>query len=214
MTRCRSLPPFCKQPLLLAGLPRRMGADAIAVSQDEYISGALHHVVLGTGPEGPLQPNTTYFYTCGDPDLGMSPEFSFSTPPVTGPESLPYRRASPSCCIDRQYCSFSDRPQLPGRHSHAAACPGSDAQIHAHRYSSTWCWCCWKNHSELQESQLNWCPCGHQAGPDWGSGADRELCVHPGPPHRQQSRISHQCRRPVLRRRLPAQVSLLEVYQP
>ena len=25
MTCCRSLPPFCKQPLLLAGLPRRMG---------------------------------------------------------------------------------------------------------------------------------------------------------------------------------------------
>ncbi len=61
--------------------------------QDEYVSGALHHVVLGAGPEGPLQPDTTYFYTCGDPDLGMSPEFSFRTPPVVGPESLPYRSA-------------------------------------------------------------------------------------------------------------------------
>ena len=50
-------------------------------------------MVLGTGPEGPLQPDTTYFYTCGDPDVGMSPEFSFRTPPVTGPESLPYRQA-------------------------------------------------------------------------------------------------------------------------
>jgi hypothetical protein len=67
--------------------------------QDEYVSGALHHVVLGTGPEGPLQPDTTYFYTCGDPDLGMSPEFSFRTPPVTGPDSLPYRQAGapPGC---------------------------------------------------------------------------------------------------------------------
>ncbi|CAL8470424.1 g9966 [Coccomyxa elongata] len=58
---------------------------------DDYVSGALHHVVLGVGPEGPLLPDTTYYYTCGDPDLGMSPEFSFRTPPVTGPTSFPYR---------------------------------------------------------------------------------------------------------------------------
>ncbi|KAK9915993.1 hypothetical protein WJX75_007091 [Coccomyxa subellipsoidea] len=58
---------------------------------DDYVSGALHHVVLGVGPEGPLQPDTTYYYTCGDPDLGMSPEFSFRTPPLTGPSSFPYR---------------------------------------------------------------------------------------------------------------------------
>lgn len=59
--------------------------------QDDYVSGALHHVVIGAGPEGPLKPNTTYFYTCGNPELGMSPEFSFTTPPLTGSSSLPYR---------------------------------------------------------------------------------------------------------------------------
>ncbi|EIE27096.1 Metallo-dependent phosphatase [Coccomyxa subellipsoidea C-169] len=58
---------------------------------DDYVSGALHHVVLGAGPEGPLLPDTTYYYTCGDPELGMSPEFSFRTPPLTGPKSFPYR---------------------------------------------------------------------------------------------------------------------------
>ena len=67
--------------------------------QDEYVSGALHHVVLGAGPEGPLQPDTIYFYTCGDPELGMSPEFSFRTPPVVGPESLPYRSAQAEMCM-------------------------------------------------------------------------------------------------------------------
>ena len=57
-------------------------------------------MVLGTGPEGPLQPDTTYFYTCGDPDLGMSPEFSFRTPPVTGLEGLPYRQAEAPLVYD------------------------------------------------------------------------------------------------------------------
>lgn len=59
------------------------------------MSGALHHVVLGAGPEGPLLPDTTYYYTCGDPELGMSPEFSFRTPPLTGPKSFPYRCSFP-----------------------------------------------------------------------------------------------------------------------
>jgi hypothetical protein len=57
------------------------------------VSGALHHVVIGAGAEGPLLPNTTYYYSCGDQDLGMSPEFSFTTPPLTAPDSLPYRLA-------------------------------------------------------------------------------------------------------------------------
>ena len=61
--------------------------------QDEYISGALHHVVIGTGMHGPLQPDTTYFYSCGDPNLAMSDEISFTTPQETGPESFPYRCA-------------------------------------------------------------------------------------------------------------------------
>ncbi len=87
--------------------------------QDEYVSGALHHVVLGAGPEGPLQPDTTYFYTCGDPDLGMSPEFSFRTPPVVGPESLPYRsaqawmaEATPASCSFNQPCTSASEMLL------------------------------------------------------------------------------------------------------
>jgi hypothetical protein len=64
-----------------------------ACAQDDYESGAIHHVVLGAGEGGPLQPDTTYFYSCGDPARGMSEELSFRTPPVTGPQSFPYRRA-------------------------------------------------------------------------------------------------------------------------
>ena len=68
-------------------------------------------MVLGTGPEGPLQPDTTYFYTCGDPDVGMSPEFSFRTPPVTGPESLPYRQAKvPLVCDTLAVNTFLNCP--------------------------------------------------------------------------------------------------------
>ena len=63
----------------------------VVATQDEYVSGALHHVVIGAGANGPLQPDTTYYYSCGDPDLGMSPEFSFTSPPETGPDSFPYR---------------------------------------------------------------------------------------------------------------------------
>ena len=68
------------------------------------MSGALHHVVIGTGASGPLQPDTTYYYSCGDPDLGMSDEFSFTTPPKSGPESFPYRSALAPvglavCCV-------------------------------------------------------------------------------------------------------------------
>ena len=42
-------------------------------AQDEYVSGALHHVVLGTGPNGPLAPDATYFYSCGGPSAGHEP---------------------------------------------------------------------------------------------------------------------------------------------
>ena len=59
--------------------------------QDDYQSGAIHHVILGAAGGGPLQPGTEYFYSCGDPALGMSGESSFRTPPATGPESFPYR---------------------------------------------------------------------------------------------------------------------------
>ena len=59
----------------------------------EYESGALHSVILGQGPEGPLLPSTTYFYQVGDPRPGgeLSPIFSFNTTPSVGPQSLPYR---------------------------------------------------------------------------------------------------------------------------
>ena len=74
-------------------------------SSGRYLSGALHRVILGAGLEGPLPPNTTIYYRCGDPswdeeggdasgsgDSGWSEEFSFRTAPLTGaPGALPYR---------------------------------------------------------------------------------------------------------------------------
>jgi hypothetical protein len=84
-------------------------------SSGRYLSGALHRVILGEGLEGPLPPNTTIYYRCGDPswdDAGgdasenssggsssgggsgswWSEEFSFRTAPLTGaPGALPYR---------------------------------------------------------------------------------------------------------------------------
>ncbi len=56
---------------------------------DEYQSGALHHVTLGLGPEGPLRANTQYFYQVGDPQLALSELYSFTTPPEAG--VFPYR---------------------------------------------------------------------------------------------------------------------------
>lgn len=58
---------------------------------DEYQSGALHHVVLGTGDDGPLQANREYFYQVGDPNGALSEPYSFTTPPETGAASFPYR---------------------------------------------------------------------------------------------------------------------------
>lgn len=59
----------------------------------EYNSGALHHVVIGGGEEGPLAPNTTYFYRVGDPDRVWSSEFSFKTLLPAGPSAFPLRVA-------------------------------------------------------------------------------------------------------------------------
>lgn len=42
----------------------------------QYSSGKIHHVKIG-----PLEPDTTYFYRCGE----SGPEFSFKTPPSTFP---------------------------------------------------------------------------------------------------------------------------------
>ena len=58
---------------------------------DEYRSGALHRVVLGIGAEGPLEASTQYFYQVGDPQLGLSELYSFTTPPEIGVDSFPYR---------------------------------------------------------------------------------------------------------------------------
>lgn len=78
----------------------------------EYTSGALHHVVIGTGSvrmthlkflkhsstqastphlpqDGPLKPNTTYFYRVGDPERSYSREFSFRTPLPSGGAPYP-----------------------------------------------------------------------------------------------------------------------------
>lgn len=63
---------------------------------DEYQSGALHHAILGTGADGPLQANTHYFYQVGDPSQdanssdALSEIYSFKTPPEVGPNSFPY----------------------------------------------------------------------------------------------------------------------------
>ena len=65
--------------------------DYSCYTADEYQSGALHHVTLGLGPEGPLKANTQYFYQVGDAQLGLSDLYSFITPPEVGANSLPYR---------------------------------------------------------------------------------------------------------------------------
>ena len=56
---------------------------------DEYQSGALHHVVLGLGPEGPLKASTEYHYQVGDQEFALSELYSFTTPPEAS--SFPYR---------------------------------------------------------------------------------------------------------------------------
>lgn len=49
-----------------------------------YSSPLFHHVVLQD-----LTPNTKYYYICGDPRLGMSNEFNFTSPPALGEDSYP-----------------------------------------------------------------------------------------------------------------------------
>lgn len=49
-----------------------------------YSSPLFHHVVLQN-----LLPNTLYYYKCGDPVLGMSDEFNFTSPPAVGTASYP-----------------------------------------------------------------------------------------------------------------------------
>lgn len=71
---------------------RNMPCDnSLVPSGDEYESGALHHAVLGTGVDGPLQADTHYHYRVGDPNGALSELYSFKMPPELGPNSFPYR---------------------------------------------------------------------------------------------------------------------------
>jgi 3',5'-cyclic AMP phosphodiesterase CpdA len=57
-----------------------------------YSSGALHHVVVGLGEEGPLAALATYFYRVGDPEMGWSAEFNFTMPREAHQDGgFPYR---------------------------------------------------------------------------------------------------------------------------
>lgn len=80
--------------------------DIICYSADNYESGFLHHAKLGFTT--PLPPSTQVFYRCGDPELGMSPEFSFVTQPEVGPQSLPYRCDGQS--IPHNLCTDAGMP--------------------------------------------------------------------------------------------------------
>lgn len=60
-------------------------------STTAYLSGALHHVVIGDR-EGPLPASTDIFYRVGDPGRDeWSEEMSFTMAPPLGEASLPYR---------------------------------------------------------------------------------------------------------------------------
>ena len=60
-------------------------------------------MLLGLGKDGPLSPDTQYFYVVGDSADARSEALSFTTPPLTGPESLPYRRAQGMLSVERAY---------------------------------------------------------------------------------------------------------------
>ena len=50
-------------------------------------------MLLGLGEGGPLLPSTEYFYVIGESGGEEPAALSFTMPPPTGPESLPYRHA-------------------------------------------------------------------------------------------------------------------------
>ena len=59
-------------------------------STTAYLSGALHHVVIGEG-EGPLPVGEMIFYRVGDPSRNVwSTEYNFTAAPAVGEASLPY----------------------------------------------------------------------------------------------------------------------------
>lgn len=50
-----------------------------------YSSPLFHHVTIQN-----LAPSTLYYYKIGDPKLGMSQEFNFTSPPALGASSYPF----------------------------------------------------------------------------------------------------------------------------
>lgn len=58
-------------------------------ASSEYVSGALHTVLLGRA--SPLVPGVQYFYRVGDPQFGWGEEFQFTTPVPVSRHSTPYR---------------------------------------------------------------------------------------------------------------------------
>lgn len=50
-----------------------------------YSSPLFHHVTIQN-----LAPSTQYYYKVGDPTLGMSQEFNFTSPPALGASSYPF----------------------------------------------------------------------------------------------------------------------------
>ena len=65
---------------------------------------SILQVLLGLGEGGPLAPATKYFYQIGDGADAESDTFSFTMPPPTGPQSLPYR-----CCRVLHVCESQKR---------------------------------------------------------------------------------------------------------
>lgn len=83
-----------------------------AYSQGLYKSGEIHHTVLHS-----LKPSTTYWYTCGGPNV-WSPRRNFTTAPPVGLASLPceYSNSLPSRGRSRSHADVAaNRRHRPDR---------------------------------------------------------------------------------------------------
>lgn len=92
--KCEHLSDFPLQPTVQLGIESEsytlnVSGTFTCYASSEYESGALHTVLLGR--DIPLSPATQYFYRTGDPDLGWSREFNFTTPVPVSKHSMPYR---------------------------------------------------------------------------------------------------------------------------
>jgi len=92
--KCRHLSDYPLQPTAQLGLSS--GEYTLEVegwftcySSSDYESGALHTALLGKA--APLAASTRYYYRAGDPNLGWSDEYSFSTAPPVSRDSVPYK---------------------------------------------------------------------------------------------------------------------------